>query len=130
MAGLMSVKVTGLPAFEARLQKLAGRLPAAMGESLYRDMVGVMLESQKIVPFEEGDLHDSGEVDRPEIDGGKASVSLHYGSATVNYALIQHENLTYHHPNGGSAKFLETPLHQWADAGPAAVVRRALRGLR
>ena len=25
-----------------------------------------------------------------------------------NYALIQHENLSYNHPNGGQAKFLES----------------------
>ena len=126
MAGLR-VSVTGLSAFTRRLGAVATKLPDAMAAELYRDMVGVMLESQKIVPYDEGDLHDSGETDRPEVDGGSVSVTLHYGSGSVDYALIQHENLEYHHPQGGQAKFLETPLHAWSDNGPKAVTERALR---
>lgn len=127
MAGTIRVRTRGLDVLASRLTGIASSLPDAVGAELYREMVGVMFESQKIVPYEEGDLHDSGEVDRPETTGGKVAVRLHYGDATVDYALIQHENLDYHHPQGGQAKFLEVPLHAWAEGGPQEVVSRALR---
>jgi hypothetical protein len=127
MAGGITVRPVGLDRLTARLTGLASTLPDAVAAELYRDMVGVMFESQKIVPYEEGDLHDSGETDRPEINGGRVSVTLHYGGGNVDYALVQHEDLTLNHPNGGEAKFLESALHQWADDGPKAVANRALR---
>lgn len=122
--------VRGVEQLALALGSIGARLPHLVAEALYRDMVGVMFESQKIVPFDEGDLHDSGEVDRPTVDAGRVGVVLHYGSTTVDYALVQHEDLTLSHPNGGQSKFLEQPLHQWADDGPAAVLRRAIRGVR
>jgi hypothetical protein len=127
MAGDFRVRPVGLDRLTARLNRLAQNLPEAMGQELYRDMVGVMFESQKIVPYDEGDLHDSGETDRPEISGSSVSVSLHYGSATVDYALIQHEDLTLRHQQGGEAKFLESALHQWSGNGPKDVAERAIQ---
>lgn len=127
MAGDIRVRTAGLDRLAARLTGLAASLPDAVAAELYRDMVVVMAESQRIVPYDEGDLHDSGEVDRPEVGGGAVSVSLHYGSSTVDYALRQHEDLTLNHPNGGQAKFLETPLHAWTDDGPKDVAQRAIR---
>src|SRR5690242_18389308 len=106
----MAVQVAGLDRVLLSLGALSAKLPGAVADPLYRDMVVVMAESQKIVPYDEGDLHDSGETDRPEIDGGKVEVVLHYGGGNVDYALIQHENLEYRHPNGGQAKFLQQPL--------------------
>jgi hypothetical protein len=94
---------------------------------MYRDLVGVMFESQKVVPYDEGDLHDSGETDRPQYEGDRVRVVLHYGGGNVDYAVIQHEDLTLNHPHGGQAKFLETALHAWADDGPRNVVISALR---
>ena len=132
MAGLIDVKVVGLPAFTARLARFAARIPGEMGDSLYRDMVAVMLESQGEVPYDEGDLHDSGEVDRANVSGASVSVSLHYGSASVDYAKIQHENLAYHHPHGGKAKFLIDPLERWNgdSSRRGAMVTRAFRAAR
>lgn len=112
------------------LGALGAKLPGAVADALYREMVGVMFESQKIVPYDEGDLHDSGETDRPDINGGKVSVVLHYGGGNVDYALVQHERLDYRHPNGGQAKFLEQPLSAWTQGGPESVVKRALREVR
>ncbi len=126
----LSVSLTGMSQLAARLNRFSANLPDAVGRELYRDLVGVMFESQKIVPYDEGDLHDSGETDRPQISGGTISVSLHYGGGSVDYALIQHENLDYQHPRGGQAKFLESVLNQWTAHGPQEVVARALRGVR
>jgi hypothetical protein len=129
MAG-MSARVTGLSQFSARVNQLAASLPDRAGDALYREMVGVMVESQKIVPYDEGDLHDSGEVDRPQVSGGTVGVTLHYGGGNVDYALEQHQNAELHHPNGGQAYFLAIPLYAWTGAGPERVARKALGGGR
>ena len=126
----MAVQVVGLDRVLLSLGALSAKLPGAVGDALYRDMVVVMAESQKIVPYDTGELHDSGETDRPEIDGGKVEVTLHYGGGNVDYALIQHEELSYRHTPPGRAKFLEDPLNQWTGDGPESVVRRALREVR
>lgn len=127
MAGDIRIKTVGLDRLTARLHGIAARLPEALGAELYRDMVGVMAKSQDIVPYDEGDLHDSGEVDRPEVDGSGARVVLHYGSASVPYALTQHENMEYAHPRGGEAKFLEKVLNAWTADGPEDVAARAIK---
>lgn len=128
MAGAFRVQATGLDGFIAGLSKLSTDLPRALGDELYHDAVVVMADSQKIVPYDEGDLHDSGEVDRPQVNGARVEVRLHYGDAQVDYALVQHEDLTLNHPNGGSAKFLETPFEAWKASGePAQAITRALR---
>jgi hypothetical protein len=60
-------------------------------------------EAVKIVPLDEATLQDSGKatVDEEKLEG-KVTFD-------TPYAVIQHENLTLHHPNGRKAKYLETP---------------------
>jgi hypothetical protein len=117
----------GVDEFRNNLRKLKGGLRAGVQRELYADTVAVMAESQEIVPYRTGELHDSGEVDRPVTTGSGIHVKLHYGSPTVRYALKQHEDLQLQHPNGGQPKFLETPLRKWTAKGPADVVKRALK---
>ena len=64
--------------------------------------------SQAIVPLDEGPLQDSGAVIR---EGKTIYVSYGTGESAA-YAVIQHENLNYAHPNGRQAKYLETPFRQ------------------
>ncbi|GAB3224124.1 hypothetical protein GCM10027447_12420 [Glycomyces halotolerans] len=84
----------------------------------------LLAESNILVPHREGILQDTGKVtvDKPR---GKAAVSYN----TV-YAPRQHEELTWKHKPGKSAKFLEIPFHRDADvirAIIAAQIRRRLR---
>jgi hypothetical protein len=127
MAGSVSVKTTGLTQVLGRINALAANLPEAVGRELFRDMDGVLLASRGLVPVDLGDLRDSGDVDDPKISGGEVSVTLHYGNGDVDYALVQHEDMSLNHPNGGEPKFLETPLNQWGDDGPADVAVRAVK---
>lgn len=118
----------GLVEFKAKLQKVKAGLRPNTGKELYRDMLVVMGESQEIVPYDEGDLHDSGEVDRPKITASGVHVGLHYGNpTTVNYALKQHEDEELHHPNGKQAKFLQKPFYGWSKNGPRRVARAAVQ---
>ncbi|MFC8945911.1 minor capsid protein [Streptomyces rochei] len=78
-----------------------GRRLASQG--LRRGLQHVLAESQKIVPLDEGTLERSGKVD---VDGLEGSVSYD----TV-YARRQHEELTWRHLPGRSAKYLERPMN-------------------
>ncbi len=60
-------------------------------------------------PLEEGDLARSGEVDVDE-DENAASVSF-----DRPYAVRQHEELTWKHAEGKTAKYLEDPMNEERD---------------
>jgi len=62
-------------------------------------MADVFDESQRQVPVDTGRLKESATININE-----KSISIQYNTP---YALIQHENLEYNHPNGGKAKYLE-----------------------
>ncbi len=68
----------------------------------------ILQESQRIVPLETGDLQRAGHVQQ---DGD--TVTVGYSSP---YAVVQHEELDYHHAPGRSAKYLEKPANA---SGPA-----------
>lgn len=92
-------------------------------EGLRRGLEHVLAESRKIVPLEEGTLERSGKVD---VDGLDGSVSYD----TV-YARRQHEELTWRHLPGRSAKYLEIPMlreRQVVLRLMAVPLRRWLRG--
>lgn len=71
-------------------------------------------------PFSEGDLRQSG---MASADGLRGAVSFN-----TPYAVKQHEELSYVHPNGGEAKFLEKAVN---DFGPEFldVVKVGMQGL-
>lgn len=78
--------------------------------------------SRQRVPLEEGTLERSGVA---STDGSKGAVSYD----TV-YAARQHEELTWRHDAGRTAKYLEGPLSEESDTMleiVAAQIRRALR---
>lgn len=86
----------------------------------------VLTVSDARVPFRTGKLELSGRVVRDLT--GPAAAAVGYSEF---YAIWQHENLTYHHPNGRHAKFLETALADVAPQGAermAEIVRTELGG--
>lgn len=64
--------------------------------------------TQQRVPLEEGPLQDSGRVviDRANLTGG-----ITYGT---KYARRQHEELTWRHAPGRTAKYVEDPMREEA----------------
>lgn len=79
--------------------------------------------SQRQVPHMEGTLEASAAVN---LDPTGHTVAVSYDTP---YARRQHEELTYHHPHGRKAKYLEDPLRNEAKtmvALLAAQVRRAM----
>ncbi|WP_405561916.1 hypothetical protein [Streptomyces sp. NBC_01180] len=85
----------------------------------------VLTESRKVVPIEEATLERSGVA---SVDEQSLTAAVSYDTP---YAVRQHEELSYRHDAGRTAKYLERPLN--SEAGTvadiiAAQVRRALRG--
>ena len=80
----------------------AAKQAARQGLSLAAEHL--LTASQAQVPVDEGTLRGSGTVSQ---DGDTATVSY-----STPYACRQHEELGWHHPKGGKAKYLEDPLHE------------------
>lgn len=90
-----------------------GQLDARMQEGAVKGL-NVALEhllkmSRDEVPHEEGTLERSGttSVDAADLKGAV--------SYDMPYAVIQHEDLTFRHDEGRSAKYLELPMHEERD---------------
>ena len=101
--------------------------PAAV-RGLTMAMEHVLQVSRELVPNEEGTLERSGRV---VVDEAALTGAVTYGDGGAeDYAVVQHENLEYHHPGGRQAKYLEQPMREEARVCAemvAAQIRRALR---
>lgn len=85
----------------------------------------VLTESRRVVPIEEATLERSGVA---TVDEQRLTAAVSYDTV---YAVRQHEELSYRHDPGRTAKYLERPLTQEAGtvaAIIAAQLRRSLRG--
>jgi hypothetical protein len=101
----VSVYTRFTPGNAQRLWTTRGRRLAEDG--LRRGLEHVLAESKKLVPLEEGTLERSGKV---HVNGMEGAVSYD----TV-YAKRQHEELTWRHLPGRSAKYLEIPFNRERD---------------
>lgn len=87
---------------EAHIATLADDTATEIGEH-------ILAVSNQHVPIEEGTLERSGVVSEPE--GGEVVVSY-----DTPYAVVQHEDLTFVHDQGRTAKYLENAFHSEAGA--------------
>jgi hypothetical protein len=122
----ITLEFQGIDAFGTRLRDASDRILRAAGAALYQEVEGVMTASKALVPVDLGVLRDSGFVTLPDRDQDGISVTMGYGGAASAYAVVQHEDLTLTHPNGGEAKFLEKPLLERA-GGLAERIAAAVR---
>lgn len=109
------------PGNAQRLWTSRGRRLAS--EGLRKGLEHVLFEARKIVPLDEGTLERSGKV---HVNGLEGAVSFD----TV-YAVRQHEELTWKHLPGRSAKYLEIPMNRERDVVlelMAVSLRRWFRG--
>lgn len=86
--------------FQKRAAKVKTFTPKAMRD-IGQDLLGKSVER---APVDTGDLRGSGFA---EVNGNETTVGF-----TAVYALRQHEELQYNHPQGGEAKYLENPLKE------------------
>ena len=84
------------------------------------------------VPRDTGVLAGTGRVEGPVMVGKMPTVELSFGGAAADYALIQHEVLTYRH-KVGEARYLVRGIERWtpdSSAAMAAIKANAAAGLR
>lgn len=94
----------------------------AIGEGVLLAGEHVLGESNDHTPHEEGPLERSGKTST-EDTGSKATVAVSYDTP---YAVRQHEDLTYRHDPGRTAKYLENALNAESTVVPV-IVQTAIR---
>lgn len=87
------------------------KMLAAAVEGLQLAGENVLQKSNQHVPLLEGTLERSGTV-TSERAGQSATAAISYDTP---YAVAQHEDLTYRHPEGRNAKFLENAWNETRD---------------
>lgn len=123
--------LSGLP-LSVSLQRAFVKGHKAAQNELLLGAQQILQDSQALVPVDTGALKSSGEV----IDQGD-TVIINYGDDSIGaggipsreYALDQHENLSYYHPNGGQAKYLEEPFLRRLDEVRLEVFKAFARAL-
>ncbi|MDP9799347.1 hypothetical protein J2S43_007859 [Catenuloplanes nepalensis] len=75
--------------------------------------------SSSRAPLEEGDLERSGDIDTDEVE---IAVSVYFDRP---YAVRQHEELTWRHDAGRTAKYLEDPMNEEAETMAAIIAKAA-----
>lgn len=98
------------------------KVVAAFNEECYL----IMEDAVNIVPVDTGVLMQS----IPAVSGpsehsfDSATFILGAGGAASAYALRQHEDLTFHHKEGRTAKYIENPINQRAPGIPENIRAR------
>ena len=132
-----TVKMTGLDEVVAVLEALGVDIRKATAGALNDAGNSILMQSNQLVPFDQGVLKGSGSVASPKLTktSKTTSVGVRYGgpsgvknaegeTVSVNYAIIQHEDLSLKHPGGGEAKFLEKAFLAEIKSYPAGLGRR------
>lgn len=120
----MTFKLKGTNRMQKKLRALAARYPERVDMALFVEGEIEMVESKKRVPVDTTVLQKSGFVSLPTRIGGKSSVTLSYGGAAEDYAIVQHEDPDLFHPNGGQWKYLESVLNESAPSMARRLARR------
>jgi len=109
-----------------KISMLAGNLDKATPEAIRVIGEDIMTDIKsstpgKGVPVKEGVLRSSGRVDAAPYAKG---VVLSFGGASAPYALVQHENLQFHH-TVGEPRYLVRGVERWEPNGVSAQKARA-----
>ena len=109
MPRVSRVTVSGLSEASKHLTKFLRTVETVPTQILLEEAPRIEETAKIRTPEKTGKLKESVKV---RVSRDKRRPGLYaQASATnrgYNYALIQHENLSYNHPNGGQAKFLES----------------------
>ena len=125
-------RMSGQKGMTATLKKIAAKFPDRVAAAIYQEAQIEMTESKRRCPVSPlpapagvvpGTLRNSGQVGRPARQGNNISVTLAYGGAAEDYAIVQHENLDFHHTTG-QAKFLESVLNESRPYMAGRIARR------
>jgi len=104
---------------------IKGRVPSGLriiGEEIMVDVKAS--RPGRGVPVDKGTLRSTGRVEGPN---GLGQVELSFGGAAAPYALVQHEDLSFHH-TVGEARYLVRGVERWQAHGLS--VSKALAELK
>lgn len=107
------LKFRGVKQVTDTLKRIADKFPDKVGAAMYQEAQIEMTEAKRRVPVDTGTLRASGFVNDPERHGRQVTVTLGFGGAAEEYALIVHEDLEAFH-KVGQAKYLESVLDESA----------------
>jgi hypothetical protein len=103
---------------QANLNSIAKGLPVKMGRALTKE-AGILTKESKVrTPVDTGDLRDSHEIHKPEVNGRDVEVKMEAGGGPPKsrpyppseYAIPVHERLVNH--KIGQAKFMESVINE------------------
>ena len=104
--------------------RVTARTMDAATEGLALAAEHLLGKARAIVPLETGQLSRSG---RAEVDRAGLLAAVSFDTV---YAVRQHEELTWRHPNGRQAKYLETPMRTEADIMGKIIATAIARALK
>lgn len=125
----MASKMLGAKEMVAKLNEIAAKFLDHVGAALYMEGQIEITEAKRRTPVSPtaaqfkamgrsmpkglvpGTLRASGTVHEPVRNGRNISVLLSFGGAAIDYAIVQHERLDFHHTTG-QAKYLESVLNE------------------
>ena len=109
MPRVSRVTVSGLSEVSKHLTKFLRTVETVPTQILLEEAPRIEETAKIRTPEKTGKLKESVKV---RVSRDKRRPGLYAQASAFNrgydYALIQHENLSYNHPNGGQAKFLES----------------------
>ena len=109
MPRVSRVTVSGLSEASKHLTKFLRTVETVPTQILLEEAPRIEETAKIRTPEKTGKLKESVKV---TVSSDKRRPGLYAQASAINrgydYALIQHENLSYNHPNGGQAKFLES----------------------
>ena len=120
----MAVRV--LRTVRLNFQRITREIEEAIKEGLTDATLDLERRSKEEAPVDTGDLRGSGWSDVVNTyQGLKGSVGFN-----EEYALVQHEDMTFNHPQGGKAKYLTDPLNRNATKYRRMIQEKARRVTR
>lgn len=104
----LTFEITGLETLQRRLTAIGQESFEVLRRALEQHAEGILQASQPQVPVDTALLQSTGVV---ETDG--ETVTIRYGGhGAAPYAIEQHENTQYNHPNGGNHHYLSGPFNE------------------
>jgi hypothetical protein len=118
--------VRGLRQVQMNFRRVTREIEDAIKEGLTDATLDLERRSKEEAPVDTGDLRGSG---YSEV---KKDYAGYHGIVGFNtaYALIQHEDMTFVHPQGGKAKYLTDPLNRNATKYRRMIQEKARRVTR
>jgi len=101
-----ALELKGIGDVNKALKSYAKKYPAATANAIYAESLEIEREATRRAPVEFARLRASAYTVPPT----EKNITTETGFGT-EYAAIQHEELTFQHPRGGEAKYLENAVN-------------------